>query len=64
MLPCFSKEKLNIAALFPKSVLKVPFTRRGWMAGILILFRKRFKIDQYVLALVIASFNLSPRFEK
>ena len=60
----FSKKILNILAFFLKSVTNIPFTRRGGTVGILILLRKRFKIDQYDLGPVFGSLNFLPRFIK
>ena len=51
---------LNRSAFAEKAFVVIsPFTSRGGIAGIFLLFRKRFSIDQYVLdaASVVRSYG-------
>ena len=54
----FFKKLLKRSPFLETSVIMSPFTRRGGIAGIFVLFRKSFSIDQYVLGVVNGSLSL------
>ena len=56
----WSGKNLLKRSAFPENfVIMSPFTSRGGIAQILLFFRKRFSIDQYVLGAANGSFSLS-----
>ena len=64
LLPLFigvyieAKKLLNRLALAKKSETNLPFTNKGGIAGIFLLYKNLVNIDQYVLGAALGSLSL------
>ena len=52
-----AKKSLNRLALVQKSETNLPFTNKGGIAGIFLLYKNLFNIDQYLTCLRIVEFS-------
>ena len=53
-----AKKSLNRLALVQKFKTNLPFTNKGGIAGIFLLYKNLFNIDQYVLGATLGSLSL------
>ena len=53
-----SKKSLNRLALVQEFETNLPFTNKGGIAGIFLLYKNLFNIDQYVLGAALGSLSL------
>ena len=53
-----AKKSLNRLALVQKPEINLSFTNKGWIAGIFLLYKNLFNIDQYVLGAALGSLSL------
>ena len=53
-----AKKSLNRLALVQKSKTNLPFTNKGGITGIFLLYKNLFNIDQYVLGAALGSLSL------
>ena len=53
-----AKKSLNRLALVQNSETNLPFTNKGGIAGMFLLYKNLFNIDQYVLGAALGSLSL------